>query len=237
MIADVQRPGSDGWMSMGMAGWRCGGRGRAQFVLRSSALCLVLVLSGACSSDPSNEPTAAERQTRPATGNNKGTGKRPAEKSSPKGATFQFAAGNVLLRRAGFDRLRITKFTAKGGWRGRVDDNNDDSVDAIFFRGRRRMEFKAELDDGRLQVRACEDFVQIGGSFKIADAGTVTLQRMGDEDLRFARADATAGWHARITDNNSEDVEALFSSKNETIEFDAQTDNGRIEATICNRLK
>ena len=225
-------------VSMGTAGWRCGGRGRAQLVLRSSALCLVLVLTAACSSDPNDDPTAAERQTRPAAGKNKGAGKRPAEKkSSPKGATFQFAAGNVLLRRAGFDRLRISKITAKGGWRGRVDDNNDDSVDAIFFRGRRRMEFKAELDDGRLQVRACEDFVQIGGNFKIANAGTVTLQRIGDEDLRFARADATAGWHARITDNNSEDVEALFSSKNERVEFDAQTDNGRIEATICNRLK
>jgi hypothetical protein len=160
---------------------------------------------------------------------------RANEQTAQQGQVFRFAAGNVRLRRAGFERLRILGFAAKGGWRGRIDDNNDDDVGVEFRKARREVDFKAELD-GRLEVEVCEDVAQRGATFRVAEAGSVSLQRVGDDELRVSGRSTNGSWRHRVTDNFDDEVHVVFTSGRERLDFDAQFDDGRYEATICRRL-
>jgi hypothetical protein len=160
---------------------------------------------------------------------------RANEQTAQQGQVFRFAAGNVRLRRAGFDRLRILGFAAKRGWRGRIDDNNDDDVGVEFRKARRELDFKAELD-GRLEVEVCEDVAQRGATFRVGEAGRVSLQRVGDEELRVSGTSTNASWRHRVTDNFDDEIHVLFTSGRERLDIDAQFDDGRYEATICRRL-
>jgi hypothetical protein len=176
-----------------------------------------------------SSPSPRARQESPA------PSPRANEQTTQQGQVFRFAAGNVRLRRAGFDRLRILAFAAKRGWRGRIDDNNDDDVGVEFRKARREVDFRAELD-GRLEVEVCEEVAQRGATFGVGEAGRVSLQRVGDEELRVSGTSTNASWRQRVTDNFDDEVHVVFTSRRDRLDFDAQFDDGRYEATICSRL-
>ncbi|MFN2489305.1 MAG: hypothetical protein ABR529_06155 [Actinomycetota bacterium] len=195
---------------------------------------LSMTIAAACSGGSDDQQaTGATKQPEKVS---KKDGSSTGKGSSPKDKTFRVSGGKVTLRKVGFERLRISNVATSKGWRSRIDDNNDDSVGVDFFKAGRNLELTAELDVGRLRVEACEDVSQTGTDVTVAEAGTVTLQRLVDEDLRVARVTTRGAWRSRITDNNSEDVEVVFTSKSTRIDFDAQFDDGRIEASFCRTL-
>ena len=200
-------------------------------------LSLALVV-GAC--DPnsrSSQPAAGgEPASNQANAQNEGAPSAGNERNAAKGRSFATSAGTVTVRRAGFDTLRIVDVTAKSGWRRDVEDDLDESVAVEFFMGRRSLDFNAALENGRLIAEACRDISRLSARPAIGDAATVALRRIGDEDLRVSIVRTSRGWRGRITDNNSEDVEVVFSSGQGKLEFDAQLDDGRLEGTICRVL-
>lgn len=212
-----------------MSGFRHGGRTGA--VVGAIAVALSI---GACDAPPDeSQPAAETRQTSKPGGepakNSPGTKKQ----NSPEDKSFTISAGSVTVRRVGFDTLRIVGVTAKSGWRRQIEDNFEDSVGVEFLRSGRRVDFTASLENGRLKAETCEDISALGTRPAIGEAGTVALQRIGDEDLHVSIVESGGGWRPRITDNNSGDIEVLFVSGEGRIEFDAQLDDGRLEGTIC----
>jgi hypothetical protein len=200
------------------------------------ALAPISLAVGACDA----WPNAAEPAVESRSANKRGAGQTQqsgaGQQPPPKGRSFTFSAGSVTLRRVGFDTLRVVSVRAKPGWRGRIDDNFDDSVGVEFFKGRGHVDFTAGLENGRLQAEACQDLSPVGARFQIGSTGAVTLRPLGDEDLHISGVSPISGWRARITDNNSEDVEVLFFSNTGKVEFDAQLDDGRLEGNFCRTL-
>ncbi len=203
---------------------------------------LAVALSfGACDTPPDTaQPAAETRQeskprSEPAKNSPEPKKNTPAEpkKNTPEDKSFTISAGSVTVRRVGFDTLRIVRVTAKSPWRRHIEDNFEDSVGVEFLRPGRLVDFTAALENGRLKAESCEDISRLSTRPAIGDAGTVALQRIGDEDLHVSIVESRPGWRPRITDNNSEDIEVLFVSGKGRIEFDAQLDDGRLEGTIC----
>jgi hypothetical protein len=61
-------------------------------------------------------------------------------------------AGSVTLRRDG-GRLELVSVDPASGWDYEVTDQDDDEVEIDFLRDARKVyEFKAELDDGRIEI-------------------------------------------------------------------------------------
>jgi hypothetical protein len=166
------------------------------------------------------------------------TKKSPGGKneSGAKGQSFTVSAGSVTVRRVGFDTLRVVRVRVNSGWRRRIDSNFDDSVEVEFLKGPRNLDVKAALENGRMTAEACQTFARLSTRPTIGDAATVALQRIGDEDLHVSIVKTSPRWHARITDNNSDDVEVLFLSNQGKVTFEAQLDDGRLEGSTCKRL-
>jgi hypothetical protein len=196
---------------------------------------LAVALSfGACDKPPDTAQPAAEtrQESKPRSEPAKNS-PGPKKQNTPEDKSFTISAGSVTVRRVGFDTLRIVRVTAKSPWRRHIEDNFEDSVGVEFLRPGRLVDFTAALENGRLKAESCEDISRLSTRPAIGDAGTVALQRIGDEDLHVSIVESRPGWRPRITDNNSEDIEVLFVSGKGRIEFDAQLDDGRLEGTIC----
>lgn len=201
-------------------------------------LALVFVATlGACDARPEGSAPAAE--TKPTSEEGGAPTKSSGEKKqgAPKGTTFSISAGSLTVRRVGFDTLRIVGSTANTGWRRRKDDDFDDSVGIDLFKGRQSIDLDVSLDNGRMRAEACQDLPGLGSRPAVGQAGAVSITRIGDEDLHVSIERSSPGWRARITDNNSEDVEVLFVSKEGRIEFDADLDDGRLEGRLCRVLR
>ena len=211
-------------------------------------LSLALVV-GACDAPDSSQPTTERRTSKQAVAQtNKASGPKeqsaaepekssgPRKQSAAKGRSFTVSAGSVTVRRVGFDTLRFVRVSANPGWIKQVDDDFDDSIGVEFLKGGRNLDFTAALDNGRLTAESCQTSSRLNARPAIGDAATVALQRIGDEDLHVSIVKTSPGWHARITDNNSEDVEVLFLSNQGEILFEAQLDDGLLEGSICKRL-
>jgi hypothetical protein len=203
------------------------------------AVVLLALAAGACDAKPeATQPAGTSQQ--PANdqdGKRKPTKKKPSKSpTSPKGQVFASAGGKVTVRRAGFDTLRIVGVAPNAGWTRRIDDNFDDSVGVDFFKGGRKLDVEVSIDNGRLRGEACEDLPRLSAQPSVADAGRLSVSRVGDEDLHVSVVQTSQGWNARITDNNSEDIEVLFMSSRGRIDFDAELDDGRLTGTICRSL-
>jgi hypothetical protein len=207
------------------------------------------LLAGACDAPPDrSQPTTETQTSRTAAQGKKSPDpkKQPAaqtKKSSDpekqpaaKGRSFTFSAGRVTVRRVGFDSLRFVRVSANPGWRNQIDDDFDDSIGVEFFKRGRNLDFNAALDNGRLTAEACQNISRLSARPVIGEAAMVALQRIGDEDLHVSIVKTSPGWQARITDNNSEDVEVLFLSNGGEILFEAQLNDGLLEGSICKRL-
>lgn len=196
---------------------------------------LAVALSfGACDTPPDTaQPAAESRQGSKPRSEPAKNSPGPKKQNTPEDKSFTISAGSVTVRRVGFDTLRIVRVTAKSPWRRHIEDNFEDSVGVEFLRPGRRVDFTAALENGRLKAESCEDISGLSTRPAIGDAGTVALQRIGDEDLHVSIVESRPGWRPRITDNNSGDIEVLFVSGKGRIEFDAQLDDGRLEGTIC----
>jgi hypothetical protein len=66
-------------------------------------------------------------------------------------------AGIVTLRRLGDEELHVSIVDSSPGWRPRVTDNNSEDIEVLFVpvSGKGRIEFDAQLDDGRLEGTIC----------------------------------------------------------------------------------
>jgi hypothetical protein len=214
--------------------------GRSARLPGSAIAVVLLALAGsACDAKPeATQPAATSQQpANDQNGKSKPTKKKPNESSqSPKGQVFDSVGGKVTVRRAGFDALRIVAVDPNAGWRRRIDDNFDDSVGVDFFKGGRKLDVEVSIDNGRLRGEACEDLPRLSAQPSVADAGRLSISRVGDEDLHVSVAQTSRGWNARITDNNSEDIEVLFLSSRGRIDFDAELDDGRLTGTVCRSL-
>jgi hypothetical protein len=207
---------------------------RAVHAVRAVLLFIALAVI-ACDARPQSAQPAGEAQG----GNQpRARNESPAGAREPRagGRSFVMSAGNVTVRRAGFDTLRIVEVKVKPGWRRRIEDDFDDSVGVEFHMGQRNLDFNAALENGRLSAEACREISPLSARPTIGNAATVALQRIGDEDLRVRVVKTSPGWHGRITDNNSEDVEVLVRSGQGRLEFDAQLDDGRFEGSLCRAL-
>lgn len=202
--------------------------------LRAGLLLVALTLGACDARSPGSQPAAGEGQA-------DRTGARsqdPAGATEPRarGRSFVLPAGNVTIRRAGFGTLRIVDVNVKPGWRRQIEENSDESVGIEFFMGGRRLDFDAELENGRLSAETCREISSLGARPTIEGAATVELQRVGDEDLRLRVVRTSPGWQARILENNSDDVELVLRSGQGRLVFDAQLDDGRLEGNICRTL-
>jgi hypothetical protein len=209
--------------------------------LRPAIAVVLLTLAGsACDAKPEvTQPAATNEQPANGQGDQDGQSKptnRKKPNKPPKGRVFSSAAGKITVRRAGFDALRIVEVEPNAGWTRRIDDNFDDSVGVDFFKQGRKLDVEVSIDSGRLRGEACEDLPRLSSQPSVADAGRLSITRVGDEDLHVSVVQTSGGWNARVTDNNSEDIEVLFVSSRGRIDFDAELDDGRLTGTVCRSL-
>jgi hypothetical protein len=64
-------------------------------------------------------------------------------------------AATVALQRIGDDDLHVSVVRTSPGWVARIIDNNSDDVEVLVRSGQGRLEFDAQLDDGRLEGTIC----------------------------------------------------------------------------------
>ena len=229
MVALLSCSGGESGVTRQLSAFRHGRRNGA--VVGALAVALSL---GACDTPPDTAQPAAEtrQESKPRSEPAKNS-PGPKKQNTPEDNSFTISAGSVTVRRVGFDTLRIVRVTAKSPWRRHIEDNFEDSVGVEFLRPGRLVDFTAALENGRLKAESCEDISRLSTRPAIGDAGTVALQRIGDEDLHVSIVESRPGWRPRITDNNSGDIEVLFVSGKGRIEFEAQLDDGRLEGTVC----
>ena len=65
-------------------------------------------------------------------------------------------AGMVALQRIGDEDLHVSIVKSSQGWQPRITDNNSEDIEVLFVSGKGRIEFDAQLDDGRLEGSICE---------------------------------------------------------------------------------
>jgi hypothetical protein len=64
-------------------------------------------------------------------------------------------AGMVALQRIGDEDLHVSIVNSSQGWQPRITDNNSEDIEVLFVSSKGRLEFDAQLDDGRLEGSIC----------------------------------------------------------------------------------
>lgn len=65
-------------------------------------------------------------------------------------------AGMVALQRIADEELHVSIVKSSQGWQPRITDNNSEDIEVLFVSGKGRIEFDAQLDDGRLEGSICK---------------------------------------------------------------------------------
>lgn len=75
---------------------------------------------------------------------------------APDGRYQVFDAGSAVVTFAD-NRLTLETVTPAEGWTHQVDDEEPDEVEIEFRRGDEQLDLELEVDDGRLEVKICND--------------------------------------------------------------------------------
>lgn len=87
--------------------------------------------------------------------------------------------------------------------------------------------------EGRPAPGTCEPLPLAGdGVYAVADAGTVTMIREGDE-VTLDDVRALEGWEAETVADSDREVEVEFRGEDTEIDFEAEFDEGRLIIEIC----
>jgi hypothetical protein len=79
----------------------------------------------------------------------------------------------------------------------------------------------------------CQDVPDAGeGHYEIAGIGVVVIAREG-ERLRLESVETVEGWQHRVDDAGDAEIEVDFLRDGERLEFEAELEDGRIEAEVC----
>src|SRR5690554_6505857 len=70
-----------------------------------------------------------------------------------------------------------------------------------------------------------------GQTYRVRDAGEVTVAREGDR-LRLVGVTPAAGWSHRVTEQESQEIEITFRGGGREIEFEAELEDGRVVTDI-----
>ncbi|MGE2726915.1 hypothetical protein [Mycolicibacterium pulveris] len=75
---------------------------------------------------------------------------------APDGRYQVFDAGSAVVTFAD-GRLTLESATPADGWTHRVDDQEPEEVEIAFRRDAEELDLELEVDDGRLEVKICND--------------------------------------------------------------------------------
>lgn len=142
-------------------------------------------------------------------------------------------AGEVEMRREN-DRLVLVEVRPSDGWMHREDDNDDDDeLEVIFTQDSQEMEFEAEIDNGELRTKICDETLNPAGDvFTVGESGEVEARHEGDE-LVLVEVRPNGSWTHEIDDEDDDSIEIIFRADDGAMTFDYELDDGAAEAKVC----
>ncbi len=165
-----------------------------------------------------------------------------AEAAPSTGTRFEYEAGNAGT--VGFtvvgDTLHLDSVVRNEGWTWRQDlDDTDDDVAIDFHHegGVLKVDFEADLHDGVLLVEVetafpADDRIQEWA----ADTAANVQLSVSDQRVSLDRITAHDGW--TWTERDHDDVSIEFvNEQGDLVEFDARTDDGRLEVEVETRWR
>jgi hypothetical protein len=150
-------------------------------------------------------------------------------------------AGRVVLE-VGAGAVRLVEATAADGWTISGQEQESGEVEVDFSSDSEIVEFKAEWEDGGLELKVetrtstlpttvTSSVVDTEARvYRVGDAGTVTL--LAGPPLQLVGVQPHAGWTFSIEDETGREVEVYFLNDGEKYEFEAEWDDGRLEIEI-----
>lgn len=187
----------------------------------------------------SSVPLRTDPQPAPGPGQGPGSGAGTAGVDGE----YEVAAGDAATVRFAVAGRQVTvqNLTVASGWQQVRDDRRPEEVDLSFVRDRTVVDLEAEVDDGRFDTDVDIDSPAAPAriTYPVADAGTVTVEVPGDDRVSLVSHEAAPGWVASVDERELDrgDVEIRFRNDgaNRSVEFDADTDDGRLNVDIDTR--